>query len=175
MLRRMFVVLCAGAGSVVFSACAQSKGERSAAEFVEKFYSWYAPLAGKRNEPRVPWIVAITERPELFETTLVEALLEDRAAQEQVTGEIVGLDFDPFLFTQDPCEGLEIGKETITKTGARVEVLDLCHGDRMGKVVAVADLAEQNSGWVFHNFYSADGWDLLQTLKVTKEAREVKE
>jgi hypothetical protein len=45
-----------------------------------------------------------------FESGLLAALKEDVAAQAAAKGEIVGLDFDPFLNTQDPAESYEVGQ-----------------------------------------------------------------
>jgi hypothetical protein len=54
--------------------------------------------------------IAMEKQGSQFESGLLAALKEDVAAQAAAKGEIVGLDFDPFLNTQDPAESYEVGQ-----------------------------------------------------------------
>lgn len=68
---------------------------------VAEFYAWYVPMALRDPGPALR---AIQERRALFSPQLVRALRADFAATAQGGEEIDGLDADPFLNTQDPCE-----------------------------------------------------------------------
>jgi hypothetical protein len=52
------------------------------------------------------WNLAIKTKSSVFSPQLALALKEDSAAQAKAEGEIVGLDFDPFLNSQDPWPAL---------------------------------------------------------------------
>src|SRR5215212_4808372 len=81
--------------------------EDSPRQFVQDFYSWYVPIAMKDH--KVPaFVVAIKEKPSLFSPQLLKALQNDADAQAKASGEIVGIDWDPFLNTQDPSRQFEI-------------------------------------------------------------------
>src|SRR4029077_17549131 len=83
--------------------------------FVQNFYDWYAPIA-RSDRPGPPSdVIAIKSRRSAFTTKLAKALEADEAAQAKVKGDIVGLDFDPFLASQDPGEHYEVGK--VSRTG----------------------------------------------------------
>src|SRR5262245_41509392 len=76
----------------------------SSREFVQKFYKSYVPkaLAGHTGPA---WQFAIDNMSASFDGGLLEALKDDLAAQAQSSGDdIVGLDFDPFLNSQDPAK-----------------------------------------------------------------------
>lgn len=68
---------------------------------VAEFYDWYVPMA--RRDPG-PAMRAVRERRALFSLPLVRALRADSIATAQGGEEIDGLDGDPFLNAQDPCE-----------------------------------------------------------------------
>jgi hypothetical protein len=86
--------------------------KESAKAFVQKFYDWYLPLYNKpidRKKPIPADILAINQKPEYFDEPLRKALLADAAGQAKHPGEIVGLDFDPFLSAQDDVPGFKLG------------------------------------------------------------------
>lgn len=74
--------------------------DSSAVAFVREFYATYAPRLIPNGLQAVDSIIA--ERPGLFAPALLAALRRDAALRDTAT-EIVGLDFDPFLNTQDAC------------------------------------------------------------------------
>jgi hypothetical protein len=74
---------------------------RVARDVVARFYAWYAPAAQKTPETDMR---ALRDRRWHFSPALVSALRADRAASRASHDEIVGLDMDPFLNSQDPCE-----------------------------------------------------------------------
>lgn len=153
---------------------AQTKAQPSAAvkDFAQGFYSWYVPEALK-TEDAPAWNVALKCKRDVFGTTLFHALKEDSDAQAKASGEIVGLDFDPFLNTQDPCDRYEVGTVTSQGAGYRVDIYGVCSGKRDEKPDVVAEVARRGASWAFTNFlYPAIHGDLLDTLKTLREERQ---
>jgi hypothetical protein len=75
----------------------------SVRKFVQGFYDWYAPLAAKESD-----VQPLKVRRADFNPELVRALEADRAAQAKVSGYIVGLDWDPYLASQDSGDRYDI-------------------------------------------------------------------
>lgn len=73
---------------------------RVARETVGRFYSWYVPAAQKAGAD----MRALHDARWHFSPALVSALRADSAATDANPNEIVGLDMDPFLNSQDPCD-----------------------------------------------------------------------
>ena len=94
---------CVLLATVLAAACARTTtltgddAERAVAEF----YAWYVPLAHDSSDGGMH---AVRDRPVLFLPSLVTALREDSVANAQSKGDVVGLDGDPFLNAQDPCD-----------------------------------------------------------------------
>jgi hypothetical protein len=148
--------------------------------FVQELYGWYVPKAlddstGPASER------ALKYRSYVFSSELFRALKEDSDAQARISGYIVGLDFDPFLNTQDPCERYELGGITQNGETYRIEVFGVCSGTRHEKPDVIAEVARRNGRLVFTNFiydnlakqfpHSAN---LLATLKLLREERQGK-
>jgi hypothetical protein len=72
-----------------------------ARDVVARFYAWYVPLA--MHTPGAD-MRALRDSRWHFDPALVNALRADSAAAAQSPDEIVGLDMDPFLNSQDPCD-----------------------------------------------------------------------
>lgn len=72
---------------------------RVARETVARFYAWYVPAAQRAGAD----MRALRDPRWHFNPALVTALRADSAATVANPGEIVGLDMDPFLNSQDPC------------------------------------------------------------------------
>jgi len=152
----------------------ESKGQtaEAARDFVQGFYSWYVPEALKTQEEPV-WNVALKYKRTVFSPALFRALKEDSEAQARASGEIVGLDFDPFLNTQDPCDRYEVRTITPQEGGYRVDIYGVCSGKRNVKPDVVAKLAHQDGSWAFTNFlYPAIHRDLLGTLRTLRKKRQ---
>jgi hypothetical protein len=86
----------------------------SARRFVQSFYKWYLQRAeGCDCTPH--WSLAVKEKPSSFSSDLLLALKRDLAAEAKTQGEVAGIDFDPFLNTQEEtaeCHPDEIQHET---------------------------------------------------------------
>lgn len=72
---------------------------RVAREAVARFYAWYVPAAQRAGAD----MRALRDPRWHFNPALVTALRADSAATVANPGEVVGLDMDPFLNSQDPC------------------------------------------------------------------------
>jgi hypothetical protein len=163
-MRRAAVILL---GLLLLSssaAWADEAGQKRAVDFVQKFYTWYVPIALKPlREPSSN--VAIAKRGSLFDPPLLKALKEDAEAARNSPGDIVGLDFDPFLNAQDPDHKYVVGGASEEGSLYLVEVYGVSKGKREAKPSVVAELKPAKDSFVFSNFrYGADG-DLVAILK----------
>jgi hypothetical protein len=139
--------------------------------FVQEFYDWYVPKALSDNSGPA-WIIALKTKRHWFSSALASNLREDADAQAKAEGEIVGLDFDPFLNSQDPGNHYEVGK--ITQKGQKylVDIYIVSSGKRREKPAVIAEVAQQNGQWLFVNFHYPDNRDLLGVLKLLRESHE---
>jgi acetyl esterase/lipase len=142
--------------------------EESALRFVRDFYAWYRPAAEKAGAEEE----ALRNRAELFTPGLLTALKEDLAASKKNGSEIVGLDFDPFLNSQDPCPRYDVGGARIEGGRALVDVKGDCVGEKTGPDVT-AELAPGPKGWVFSDFrYPYEKSGLLKVLDELRRSRD---
>jgi hypothetical protein len=163
-------------------AQAQKPGIQNAPEspdhFVGQFYAWYVPRTLSGNS--IPaYEFTLKNKKAVFTPSLFEALKDDFDASAKVRDEIVGLDFDPFLNTQDPCDRYEIGKAVQKGDSYRVEVYGICSGKRSEKPDVWPEVVRANGHWLFANFHyehqakeNPASDDLLGILKLLREARE---
>jgi len=154
------------------SAQASDSSLTASREFVQKFYETYVPKA-LAGQPNPPWRLAVDKMSADFDGELVQALKDDLAAQAQAKGDdIVGLDFDPFLDTQDPAARYEVGSARQEGKDYLVDVYPVTSGKRSEEPGVVPELAYENGRWVFVNFRYPEGGDLLTLLKQMKADRE---
>lgn len=149
----------------------KEKTVRSCRDFVQEFYGWYIPLAQK-NSPEPTAILAIRQRPSSFGETLKKALNDDHNAQKKA-GEIVGIDFDPFLASQDPALKYDIRKMVIQDGKCYAEIKS---PDSKSYTYDVRpELKLINAQWRFTNFHYntdiLDRRDILSILKSLKDQR----
>ena len=152
------------------TAWADEAGQKRAVDFAQKFYAWYVPIALKTvKEPSSN--VAIAKRGNLFDPPLLKALQEDAEASRKSSGDIVGLDFDPFLYAQDIDDKYVVG-EVSEKDGLYlVNVYGVRKGKREKTPSVVAELKPTKDSFVFANFgYGTDG-DLVAVLKQLADDR----
>jgi hypothetical protein len=103
---------------------------------------------------------------------------QDADAQAKNPGEIVGIDFDPFLNGQDFAQKYVVGKVTHKGDRYRVEVFGIWNGKKDEIPSVVPELMYSNGQWRFMNFYyhrdpkkpSED--DLLSVLRALREERK---
>ena len=139
----------------------------SAQAFTQAFYDWY-----RRNDDRLE--TALAQRPELFATTLLTALRSDIEAQAKSPGEIVGIDWDPFTDSQDPCDPYQVAGTSRRGDTILVAIKGMCTdaAPRPGPDV-IAQLQRKDSAWVFVDFASpGDTLSLLGHLALLRKGRE---
>ena len=147
------------------------KAQETPVKFVQDFYTWYASMTSKDHEEPA-FTVALKLKGSLFSAELARALSEDASAQQKSTGEIVGIDWDPFVNAQDSESRYVVGK--IRQKGDRF-FADV-HGVRAGKKRSepdvTAELMKVKGHWVFVNFHSPDTGDLLSVLNTLSNERQ---
>jgi len=109
--------------------------------------------------------------PELY-----RRLKEDSDASAKNPGEIVGLDFDPFVNSQDPCDHYVVGNISVKGDSYWVNVHGVCQGKRSKTPDVIPELIFKEGKWLFVNIhYSAKkDDDLLSVLKALREDRAKK-
>lgn len=144
------LVFFALAGSVLWAqAGVPEKSKQSCASFVQAFYDWYLPRARKEDFIQR----ALEHRKSSFSPELARAVREDYAAAAKVPDEIVGLDFDPFLNTQDPARRYATGRVDLKGGRCWVSVYGMNHGKRSAEPDVTPELAKRNGQWIFVNFH----------------------
>lgn len=137
--------------------------------FVRNFYGWYVPLALK-DKGTSGLDRTLREKRSSFSGQLLDQLQDDVRAQAAAKGEIVGLEFDPFLASQDPCVRYQVGKVAQNGKGYLVDVYSLCSGKK--KRAVEAEVISKNGHWIFVNFhYPLMKSDLLSELALTRAER----
>jgi hypothetical protein len=155
-------------------AMPQSPESSSCQRFAQRFYDWYVPFTQQKHF--AGFDVALQRKPTSFSTELLRALRVDSEAQARAKGELVGLDFDPFLGSQDPANRYEARQPTVKSGTCSVGVWRASPTDTAAKMdapEAVAELKQQNGAWRFVNFtYSVGGPDLLHQLANLRRERQ---
>ncbi|MEI7787670.1 MAG: hypothetical protein WCI23_03410 [Chlorobiaceae bacterium] len=139
-------------------------------KFVQNFYDWYGILSHK-NSKLAPDQRAIKEKAQMFSAKLIASLQEDYDASSKHPEEIVGLDWDPFLCSQEVDDRYEVGG--IKKQGQNylVELYGVSGGKRNPEPNVIAEVTKSANHWIFVNFHSPHGGDLLNDLKELKQSR----
>ncbi|MBL0937716.1 MAG: hypothetical protein IBJ03_02415 [Gemmatimonadaceae bacterium] len=141
----------------------QAGDEADAAQFVRGVYAAYLPRSERSGIGALDSL--ILEQPESFSDSLRAGLLRDASRRRENPGEIVGLDFDPLLASQDPCEDYVPGTAIRVDSLVRVAIHSVCQGVRSADAVVVAEMVRRGTQWQFTNFiYEPSAGDLLQIL-----------
>lgn len=141
--------------------------------FVQDFYSWYVPLTQTENAA-LSSDLATKQRPTAFSQRLLKLLKEDSRAQAANPKEIVGLDFDPFLNTQDPSPKYDLGDATISRNTCKVPVFKHSSGTTSTDPIVTTELVSKDGRWMFVNFHyanAAKAEDLISLLNKLREQR----
>jgi len=154
------------------SAGAQTlHAEDSPRKFVQDFYDWYVPMAARSHSEDASNI-ALKKKSSVFSPELLKALKEDAVASSKSPGEIVGLDWDPFLNSQEQIERCVLGNTTPKGGAFRVEIYDILGGKKDKKPNIIAEVKQENGQWVFVNFWNPDGGNLLNELRELSKSRK---
>jgi hypothetical protein len=156
------IILCVSICSNVIGKSSIDHKE-SARVFVQRFYNWYLVLwseAKKNPSPGPTSEVAINQRPECFDLQLRRALSEDDSAQSK-SGDIVGLDFDPFLRCQELLGNYQTGNVRQAGNKFLVDIRNIEKGSpkkeiRDAELRVVVELVRRNGHWIFINFIYPD-------------------
>lgn len=167
------VVLWAVLGGLPSALATELADAVSVRQFVQQFYDWYAPIAQEDQRKRPAAAEAIERRKSSFSPELWSALKEDLDAQAK-SREIVGIDWDPFLNSQDPCEKYSAG--AVKEQGGLflVEVFMAACGDgaKLSGPAVVANIRKSGKAWQFTNFTDPEHHvNLMEALKVLKQER----
>jgi hypothetical protein len=155
---------------LIILAAPQSYGDTKTAQpspescrkFVQEFYTWY-----RSNDKTIQ--DALKKRASSFTPLLTQKLNIDEAASAANPGEVVGLDFDPFLNAQDIPDRCIVGKVTSKDNGYSVEVFEVFSGKKEAKPSVIPELEFKNGQWIFTNFvYPGDKGKSDNLLSVLK-------
>ena len=160
-LSRTFIALILfsfGVGALQAQTPTTPSQPQDCGPFVQQFYNWYVAKLNaliKRNSLGLESALEVTfrEKRSSFSPELVKDLKEDLAASKKSHGEIVGLDFDPFLNAQDIAERYLVGKITPKGDHYWVEVFGVFGGQKNSNPDVVPELAFENGQWIFTNFH----------------------
>jgi hypothetical protein len=137
----------------------ESAEERSCEAFVQKFYDWYwNQFADQAEDPKFDqkklhgYYDALKLNPPVLSPNLTRLMKKDIAASKAAGGDIVNLDFDPFLNSQDPQGKYRVNRATVNAERCEASI-EPRH--------EIAELQRTGSTWVFENFrysyFSDDG------------------
>jgi len=141
--------------------------------FVQKFYDFYLPKALDENSAGPSSNYVIEKMSDILEPDLLAGLKEDMEAQAKAPeGDEVGLDFDPFLDSQDPADHYVV--KSVSKKDAKylVDVYCVTEGKLSDKPCVVPELVQDNGKWRFVNFDYPEGGDLKTVLVQLKAERD---
>jgi hypothetical protein len=173
----MKTAICAAvllAVTVVTAAAETGKQDdsQSCKAFVQSFYDWYVPLANRQDLKGPASDLALKNKKAAFSENLYQALKADSEAQAR-SQEIVGIDFDPFLSSQDPDPRYEVRAVEQAVNRCSAEVFGVGTGEVRVQPDVIAKLAYANGRWTFVNFqYPSLKTDLLQVLKQLAQNRK---
>lgn len=143
-----------------------------AADFVQQFYDWYLPLLSNEARSGDPISLALKGKKSAFSPSLAAALRADLEAASKNPDEIVGLDYDPFLNSQDPCERYQVGRAVEKGEEATVEVYAICQGKKEKAPSILVSLSRRGGKWEFVDFGSASNpHELTKALRNLKKDR----
>ncbi len=157
-------------------AATPDANESACKKFVQSFYDWYSAAARKDNSDIGFEQVVKYKKGTSFTAELRSLLQEDARAQAKVKGEIVGLDFDPFLSTNAEPAGKYIVENVLHKNNSYLASVFAFHaGKKTPKPIAVPELILRKGEWQFANFHyvdsSAENENLVGILKLLQKDR----
>jgi len=146
--------------------------QESCLRFVQSFYDWYATNAlGKKGIIASDY--ALEHKSQVFSPELLRALKQDADAQAKARGVIVGIDFDPFVGSQDPAEKYKVGVIRQKDDRYLVEVYGIYDGSPNQTPDVRAELVQTSGTWVLVNFYYPPvSGNLLDVLRLLRDDRQ---
>ncbi|MGD9679858.1 MAG: hypothetical protein AB7W16_01625 [Candidatus Obscuribacterales bacterium] len=153
------------------------QGQQAACKkFVQDFYDWYCKSLGAGGDG-MPEDRAMKDRGSSFSPSLRQKIKDDFEASAKVQDEIVGLDFDPYLNSQDPCEHYVAGKVSVSGKNYLVEMHGVRDGKQNAKADVIPEVASQSGRFIFVNFHYGksefpENENLVSVLDALKKSRE---
>lgn len=139
--------------------------------FARRFYSWYVPAATGKDPKS---LLQTSQMRAAVAPDLLARLQSDSEAQgKEASGDLVGLDFDPFLASQDPCDRYDAGRVTRRGPVFAVEIHGAGGCSSHDGPDLVADVSRHEGSWRFVNFHYPGQvpTDLLTLLDRLREDR----
>lgn len=161
------IVICPATVANAAKTSDEAGCEITCRSFVQSFYKWYLkkPQADR----------AYKQRASAFSPTLLKQLNEDYAASQKVSGEVVGLDFDPFLDTNAEPHARYVATKVTKKGNDYLVQVDGSGGNRTDHTRIVPEILYKNGKCQFVNFHYTDSKppddNLLSTLKTLRDNR----
>jgi hypothetical protein len=169
-------LLAALAATFLFAPATQAADDSSSCQaFVQKFYDWYVAKSKNPTSADLALDTALRMRGDAFSAELCKRLKEDNAAAAKSPGEIVGLDFDPILNSQEESTPYKVEKVHVKGSSFLVDVYSVEGGKKSAEPTIQPELSHNNGKWQFVNFhYKVDKKDddLLNILKILRDERQ---
>lgn len=135
-----------------------------AQNFVRDFYSWYVPIANG-HQKGISSDVVLEKKPNLFYKPLLKALKFDAMRRMAVSGEINGLDFDPFLNSQDPAPRYTPKGVQKWQGLYQVQIFESDSDGSNPRLAVTAEVRVNEGKCEFTNFYYPKGHSLMALLR----------
>jgi hypothetical protein len=167
-----FAIIAIFSGPVIAQVPVRQPESSACRKFVQEFYDWYQPLMQKRAQ-QPAWNLALQRKPEAFNSDLLKALKIDSEASAHAKGDIVGLDFDPFVGGQDPAGHYQARGVSWQGERCSVEVWPASPAPKSGKPDAIAEVVLASGNWEFQNFrYPESNSNLVSVLAELRAERQ---
>lgn len=144
----------------------QTDSSELARGFVQGFYDWYVPFADTSGAPGAI-DRTLSRKPALLGTRLAAALREDSLARREPghtepPREL--LNFDPFLYSQDPCGPFRADSGKQVSGGYRVWVKEACPGNSFERTPFALDVVSEGGRWVIIDVIYGEKSSLIAQL-----------
>jgi hypothetical protein len=167
--RKILLIVLAATAFVRPALTGASDRTQDVRAFVQSFYDSYVKLSSGEHKLS-PSEVVLAKRASVLSPQLFQALKADDDAQRKVPDDVVGLDFDPFLNSQEEASPCTVGKITLSHGIYMVEVRS--KGSTGKEPDVIAEVGQQGSNLVFVNLLYPGQGDLLGILKTLAKQRE---
>jgi hypothetical protein len=144
----------------------ESKDLRAAHDFVQGFYDWYTPIGTSMRVREPAMNIAVRKRSSSIDSTLLRLLRIDVAHQNDSPGYITGIDYDPFLSSNDPCERYNAGSVTVRSNHYRVNVVGECNPEYPKSFIAV--VRKDGKRWLLENVEDGKGNNAVAALQASQ-------
>jgi hypothetical protein len=144
----------------------EAKNMRAAHDFVQQFYDWYIQAAAPEHTHEPGMNTAVRLRASSLDSTLLRLLKTDIAHQHDEPGSITGIDWDPFLNTQDPCKRYNAGSVSVRSDHYRVNVTGDCSAEFPQSFIAV--VRKNGKKWILENVEDGKGYSTVASLQANQ-------